>query len=164
MPPLPPRRSTGVFRGHEAHEGGQLPGIVEAGEVTQFGDDGQRDDPLHAPEGLQRLHHRIAAPARGEVLEFRLDALQTVDLLIDGAHGIWHLANQGATSWADFGKRAADLRGYNAELVLPVAASTVGWTALRPMYSALGSERGIGLMQPLEAALERYTAECKVPL
>ena len=88
----------------------------------------------------------------------------SLDLLIDGAHGIWHLANQGATSWADFGRRAADLRGYNAERVVPVAASTFGWTALRPMYSALGTARGMGLMPPLEAALERYAAECQVVL
>jgi dTDP-4-dehydrorhamnose reductase len=88
----------------------------------------------------------------------------SLDLLIDGAHGIWHLANQGATSWADFGRRAADLRGYNAQLVVPVAASTLNWTAPRPMYSALGTERGVGLMPSLEGALERYAAECQVPL
>jgi dTDP-4-dehydrorhamnose reductase len=82
----------------------------------------------------------------------------SLDLLIDGASGIWHLANEGATSWVDFGRRAADLRGYNSALVLPVAASSFGWTAPRPVYSALGSERGVGLMPRLEAALERYVA------
>jgi dTDP-4-dehydrorhamnose reductase len=59
----------------------------------------------------------------------------------------------------DFGRRAADLRGYNAELVVPVAASAFGWAAPRPEYSALGSERGVGLMPPLDAALERYVAD-----
>jgi dTDP-4-dehydrorhamnose reductase len=88
----------------------------------------------------------------------------SLDLLIDGAHGIWHLANQGATSWADFGRRAANMRGCNAGLVVPVAAASFNWTAPRPMYSALGTERGVGLMPPLEAALERYAAECQVPL
>jgi len=88
----------------------------------------------------------------------------TLDLLIDGAHGLWHLANEGATSWVDFGRRAADMRGYNAELIVPVPASAFGWTALRPVYSALGTERGIGLMPSLEAAIERYAAECEVPL
>jgi len=28
------------------------------------------------------------------------------------------------------------------------------------MYSALGTERGSGLMPPLEMALERYASEC----
>jgi dTDP-4-dehydrorhamnose reductase len=84
----------------------------------------------------------------------------SLDLLIDGATGIWHLANQGATSWADLARRSADLRGYDAELVVPVASSTLGLTAQRPVYSALGTERGNGIMPPLEAALERYAAEC----
>ena len=83
----------------------------------------------------------------------------SLDLLIDDANGIWHLANQGATTWADFARQAASMRGYNAELVLPVPASTLGFTAARPEYSALASERGCGLMPPLEAAVERYTAD-----
>jgi dTDP-4-dehydrorhamnose reductase len=84
----------------------------------------------------------------------------SLDLLIDGASGIWHLANHGATSWADLARSSADLRGYDAELVVPVASSTLGLTAQRPVYSALGTERGSGIMPPLEAALERYAAEC----
>ncbi|HEV7803287.1 MAG TPA: sugar nucleotide-binding protein [Burkholderiales bacterium] len=86
----------------------------------------------------------------------------SLDLLIDGACGLWHLANQGATSWADLARRSADLRGYDAELVLPVAASSLGLVARRPAYSALGTERGSGLMPPLEVALERYAAECEL--
>jgi dTDP-4-dehydrorhamnose reductase len=84
----------------------------------------------------------------------------SLDLLIDGASGIWHLANHGATSWADLARSSADLRGYDAQLVVPVASSTLGLTAQRPVYSALGTERGSGIMPPLEAALERYAAEC----
>lgn len=85
-----------------------------------------------------------------------------LDLLIDGASGIWHLANVGATSWAELGKRSANLRGYDAELVIPVASSSLGLTAPRPAYSALMSERSNGLMPPLEVALERYAAECEL--
>jgi dTDP-4-dehydrorhamnose reductase len=88
----------------------------------------------------------------------------TLDLLIDGASGLWHLANQGATTWADFARNAASMRGYNAELVLPVPASSLGFTARRPQYSALGTERGSGLMPPLEIAMDRYRAECAVAL
>jgi dTDP-4-dehydrorhamnose reductase len=86
----------------------------------------------------------------------------TLDLLIDGETGIWHLANQGATSWAGLAQQAANLRGYNAELVVPIAASALGFKAPRPAYSALGTERGSGLMPSLSAALERYTAECRL--
>jgi dTDP-4-dehydrorhamnose reductase len=86
----------------------------------------------------------------------------TLDLLIDSASGIWHLANIGATSWAELGKRSAVLRGHDAELVVPVSVSSLGLSARRPAYSALQSERGSGLMPPLEAALERYAAECDI--
>jgi len=86
----------------------------------------------------------------------------TLDLLIDGANGLWHLANQGATTWADFARQGASMRGYNAELVLPVPASSLGLTAPRPEYSALGTERGSGLMPPLEAAIERYSSACVI--
>jgi dTDP-4-dehydrorhamnose reductase len=86
----------------------------------------------------------------------------TLDLLIDGASGIWHLANVGATSWAELGRRSADLRGYDPELVVPVASSSLGLTARRPAYSALDSERVSGLMPTLDAALERYAAECEI--
>lgn len=86
----------------------------------------------------------------------------TLDLLIDGANGIWHLANSGATSWADFAKLSASVRGYDAALVTPVAASALGLAAARPTYSALGTERGGGLMPSLEAALDRYASECRI--
>jgi dTDP-4-dehydrorhamnose reductase len=86
----------------------------------------------------------------------------SLDLLIDGATGLWHLANQGATTWAEFARHAASMRGYNAELILPVPASSLGLTAPRPEYSALGTERGNGLMPPLEAAIERYSAACVI--
>jgi dTDP-4-dehydrorhamnose reductase len=86
----------------------------------------------------------------------------TLDLVIDGAAGVWHLANQGATTWVDFARSAATLTGHSTELVMPVPAASFGFTARRPEYSALASERGSGLMPPLESAVERYTAECEL--
>jgi dTDP-4-dehydrorhamnose reductase len=41
-----------------------------------------------------------------------------LDLLIDGERGVWHLANDGETSWADFARRAARLAGLDAELIV----------------------------------------------
>jgi dTDP-4-dehydrorhamnose reductase len=86
----------------------------------------------------------------------------SLDLVIDGASGLWHLANEGATSWADLARHSANLRGYDAELIVPVASASLGLAAARPAYSALASERGSGLMPPLEAALERYATECRL--
>ena len=112
---------------------------------------------------LRRLAQRIAVPAAQDMTvspTYVPDLVNvSLDLVIDGAGGIWHLANQGATTWADFARSAASLRGHSTELVLPVPAASFGFTARRPEYSALGSERGSGLMPALEAAVERYGRE-----
>ena len=88
----------------------------------------------------------------------------TLDLLIDDAGGIWHLANAGAMTWCAFAQQAAKVGGYDSNLIIPVSAESMGFTAPRPRYSALTTERGQGLMQPLEAAVERYARECAVQL
>src|SRR3954469_15026120 len=37
------------------------------------------------------------------------------DLLIDGEHGLWHLANAGEVSWADFARHAAEIVGLDTK-------------------------------------------------
>jgi dTDP-4-dehydrorhamnose reductase len=81
-----------------------------------------------------------------------------LDLLIDGEHGIWHLANPGAVTWADFGRRAAELAGLDPDLIEGKPMTSLGLPAPRPRYSALTSERA-SLMPPLEHALLRYIGE-----
>jgi dTDP-4-dehydrorhamnose reductase len=81
----------------------------------------------------------------------------TLDLLIDGESGIWHLANRGAVDWAAFARQTATLAGFDPDLVRPVDASAVGWTAARPQFSALGSERA-ELLPRLEESLRRCLA------
>jgi dTDP-4-dehydrorhamnose reductase len=82
----------------------------------------------------------------------------TLDLLVDGEAGLWHLANQGAVTWADLGRQGALLAGLDAALVEDCATADLGFTASRPPYSALGSERG-ALLPPLEESLQRYVRE-----
>jgi dTDP-4-dehydrorhamnose reductase len=82
----------------------------------------------------------------------------TLDLLIDGERGLWHLANDGAITWADFARRAAERAGLDASLVIAKPASALGYVASRPRYSVLGSARG-RLMPSLESAIARYTAQ-----
>lgn len=82
----------------------------------------------------------------------------TLDLLVDGEAGLWHLANQGAVTWADLGRQGAVLAGLDAGLVEDCATADLGFTASRPPYSALGSERG-ALLPPLEESLQRYVRE-----
>lgn len=82
----------------------------------------------------------------------------TLDLLIDGEGGIWHLANQGALSWAELARRAADMAGLDASLIEARATNSLGLAAARPAFAALASERGM-LLPPLEDALSRYLRE-----
>ena len=79
----------------------------------------------------------------------------TLDLLIDGEHGIWHVANEGEVSWAELATAAAELAGADASLIEPVPSELLDFVAPRPPYSVLGSERG-QLLPSLENALERY--------
>ncbi len=78
-----------------------------------------------------------------------------LDLLIDGERGVWHLANVGAVSWAELARRGAVLAGFDPAQVNEQSSVTLGWTAPRPRYSVLGSERG-QLLPSLDDALVRY--------
>jgi dTDP-4-dehydrorhamnose reductase len=81
-----------------------------------------------------------------------------LDLLIDGAVGLWHLTNGEALSWAEFAGRIAACAGYDPGLVEPIASPAPGGRAPRPASVGLGSERGRPLGS-LDAAIGRYVAE-----
>lgn len=81
----------------------------------------------------------------------------SLDLLIDGERGIWHLANDGAITWAEFARLAAEHAGYDPSLVNACPGEELCRAAPRPRYSALASERG-RLMPPLDDALRRFFA------
>ncbi len=85
----------------------------------------------------------------------------SLDLLVDGERGIWHLANDGATTWVELGRRVAELAGLDPNLIVARPISEMGWTAKRPTYSVLGSERA-ALLPTLEDALRRYVDEADV--
>ncbi|HYE88077.1 MAG TPA: dTDP-4-dehydrorhamnose reductase [Vicinamibacterales bacterium] len=76
----------------------------------------------------------------------------TLDLLIDGETGLWHLANAGMTTWFEFARQAADACGERVDLIEPVPATALGWPATRPAFSALSTVRGT-VMRPREEAL-----------
>lgn len=80
-----------------------------------------------------------------------------LDLLIDGEQGIWHLANDGATTWAELARDVARLAGCDESLVRGKPAAALGFAAPRPRNAALASERG-SLMPALGPALERCVA------
>jgi dTDP-4-dehydrorhamnose reductase len=82
-----------------------------------------------------------------------------LDLLIDGERGIWHLANRGETTWADFARRGAHAVGLDPDLVVGSPLAALNTDARRPLYSVLGSERGM-LLPSLDDAISRYAAAC----
>ena len=84
----------------------------------------------------------------------------SLDLLIDGERGLWHLSNAGAITWADLARRAAEVAGMDAALIEGCSTKSLGLAAPRPVYSVLTSERG-QLLPPLEDAISRYFKECE---
>ena len=84
----------------------------------------------------------------------------TLDLLIDGEHGIWHLANSGAATWAEFASLVAEMGGSNRSYVRGRPNASLSLAAQRPRFSALSSERAT-LMPSLERGLEHYFHERK---
>jgi dTDP-4-dehydrorhamnose reductase len=83
-----------------------------------------------------------------------------LDLLIDGERGVWHLANDGAVSWAELACRAAVLAGFDPAGVAAQPSATLGCAVPRPRWGVLGSERGQQLPS-LDDALVRYVEACE---
>lgn len=83
-----------------------------------------------------------------------------LDLLIDGEHGIWHVANSGGLTWAEFAKLAATQASRDPGGVHPRPSRTLGFKAPRPAFTALSSERG-SFMPPFEDSLARCVQEMK---
>lgn len=84
----------------------------------------------------------------------------TLDLLIDGESGIWHLANLGSLTWEDFALEVAERGDFAARLVQGVPMNALGSVAIRPRFSVLGSDRA-SIMPTLDQALDRYFGESK---
>ena len=81
-----------------------------------------------------------------------------LDLLIDGERGIWHVVNDGALTWFEFGRRAAVLADGPVDLIKPVTTAEAWGPARRPAYSALSSARGT-ILPSIEDALAAYRRE-----
>jgi dTDP-4-dehydrorhamnose reductase len=81
-----------------------------------------------------------------------------LDLLVDGAAGVWHLANDGCVSWYDFAVAVTQRSGRGVSLIMPVSAAEMNWVARRPLWSPLASTRGGG-MPDLESAIERFVRD-----
>lgn len=85
----------------------------------------------------------------------------SLDLLLDDEYGIWHLANKGETTWASLAMQVAKRGGYDVNLIAPTPVAEFNYAAMRPVYSVLGSEKGL-LMPELTDSLDRYFIEQKL--
>jgi dTDP-4-dehydrorhamnose reductase len=79
----------------------------------------------------------------------------SLDILIDGEIGIWHLTNQGCVSWAEFAFLVADKFDLNKSLIQALKADEINYPAKRPLNSVLASERG-QLLPSFESAMNEY--------
>lgn len=86
-----------------------------------------------------------------------------LDLVVDGEHGVWHLAPPDHVTWFDFAQAAARHAGLNPGGVVGRPAAAFRWPAPRPAYSALGTGRGL-LLPPLAHSLARFARDfCPLP-
>jgi dTDP-4-dehydrorhamnose reductase len=82
----------------------------------------------------------------------------SLDLLIDGERGVWHVANEGAVTWFDLARDAAQRTGRAAAAIIPEETDHVWRRAARPPYSALSSRKA-RLVRSLDAALDAFSLE-----
>jgi dTDP-4-dehydrorhamnose reductase len=82
----------------------------------------------------------------------------SLDLLIDGEKGVWHLTNDQPLTWSAFAQIVADRALVGTTLLKACGHDELDWAARRPAYSALTSERS-RLMPSLDQALDQYFDE-----
>ncbi|WP_257883282.1 SDR family oxidoreductase [Hymenobacter sp. DG01] len=87
----------------------------------------------------------------------------SLDLLLDEERGVWHLANQGAYTWADLARLAADMASLDTSFVVPRSMQAFGLPAARPAYSVLGSHQG-NLLPSVEDRLQQCVSEVMTTL
>jgi dTDP-4-dehydrorhamnose reductase len=108
------------------------------------------------------LHHEETIPVVNDVYispTYVPDLVNaSLDLLVDGEKGIWHLANQGELTWADLAHEIADRFSLNRRYINSVRNVDMQYAAQRPFYSVLSSSRGI-LLPSLDDALKRFMRE-----
>ena len=78
----------------------------------------------------------------------------TLDLLIDGEKGIWHLTNQGAISWHELARHVADMASVDHRKIR-IAEDA------EPADTSLTSNRGL-LLRPLDQALSAFAADARL--
>ncbi|HEX9932858.1 MAG TPA: family 1 glycosylhydrolase [Allosphingosinicella sp.] len=77
----------------------------------------------------------------------------TLDLLVDGEAGLWHLANDGAVSWYEFARRLAAAAGFDPDAIADSGGA-------RETATILSSRHGMHLRR-LDDAIADYVREVR---
>lgn len=85
-----------------------------------------------------------------------------LDLLLDGAQGIWHLANPGNVSWADFARMVALQAGMPEKMVEAWYKRQVKSTVRLPVQNTVLASEKAWLLPPLGHAIERYIRDAVI--
>lgn len=118
---------------------------------------GSDDDANFVVQTLRRLRSRTPSGASAAIVSpTHVDSLAdaVLDLVIDGADGIWHLASPASISWYDWARKIAELARLDTSLVFEADAVAPHLIGRRPSYTALGTERGL-LLPSFDESLER---------
>lgn len=86
----------------------------------------------------------------------------SLDLLIDGEKGLWHLSNYTEISWFELARMAARMKNVSTRLLEARAHEELPFLARRPVYSVLNTER-CQVMPLLDDAMVRYIKEVNIP-
>lgn len=78
-----------------------------------------------------------------------------LDLLLDRGVGIYHLCNQGETSWYDWARDIAQRAGFPEGSIIPRSREEMGLPAARPCYCAMTTTRGVHLPR-FEEAMDEF--------
>lgn len=111
------------------------------------------------------VYHTLCALAAGGEFPAGIDTVvsptyvpdlvnASLDLLIDGETGVWHLANDGAVSWGELARRVAQRGGFDPARIV------IDGTDRAATSTALHSTRG-RVMPTLESALKRFFREAE---
>jgi dTDP-4-dehydrorhamnose reductase len=115
------------------------------------------------------VHHALTAARAGRPFAAAADVAisptyvpdlvnTALDLLLDAERGIWHLTNQGTCTWAELARQALGVAGLDPAGIVPRPVASFSWAAVRPGFSALGSQQGI-LLPSVESGLQRYLVD-----
>lgn len=84
-------------------------------------------------------------------------------LAVDRRPGVFHVTNQGTTTWFEFAREVLELGGFDAGKVRPMSTADYGAAAPRPANSVLDNfalrESGLPLLPDYHESLERLVKE-----